>query len=118
MGLLSRLGKATGAAAVVGGQALLGLGERRDIKETAEDVLKEQRTWDMWKLLRAEGISARSAAVTRKDKATEILIKSIDKNRELYSQLLSPTNPMAQMSLTQAQKDHYNSRLQYLDDAW
>ena len=118
MGLLSRLGKATGAAAVVGGQALLGLGERRDIKETAAAVKAEERSWDVWKLLRSEKITARSAAVTRKDKATEILIKSIDKNRELYSQLLSPTNPMAQMSLTQEQKDHYNSRLQYLDDAW
>ena len=117
-GLLGRLGKATGAAAVVGGQALIGLGERKDTKETALAVKAEERTWDMWKILRAEGITARSAAVTRKDKATETLIQSIDKNRELYSQLLSPTNPMAQMSLTQAQKDHYNSRLQYLDDAW
>ena len=88
MGLLSRLGKATGAAAVVGGQALIGLGERRDIKETAADVLEEKRTWDTWKLLRAEGITARSAAVTRKDKGTEKILDIYGKKiTNLYDQL-------------------------------
>ena len=118
MGLLSRLGKATGAAAVVGGQALIGLGERRDIKETAEDVLKEQRTWDTWKLLRAEKITARSSAVTRKDKATEKIIDSLDKNRGVYVKLLSPDNPLAVNNLTAAQKEEYNYKLNKIDEAY
>lgn len=118
MGLLSKIGKATGAAAQAGGLLLYKAGERKDIKETAAAVKTEQRAWDTWKLLRGEKITARSTAVTRKDKATEILIKSLDKNRELYTQLLSPTNPMAQMVLTQTQKDYYNKRLQQIDDAY
>jgi hypothetical protein len=118
MGLLSRLGKATGAAAVVGGQALLGLGERRDIKETAAAVKAEERSWDVWKLLRAEKITARSSAVTRKDKATEKIIDSLDKNRGVYVKLLSPDNPLAVNNLTAAQKEEYNYKLNKIDEAY
>ena len=100
MGLLSRLGKATGAAAVVGGQALLALGERRDIKETAADVLEEKRTWDTWKLLRAEGITARSSAVARKDKSTEKIIDVYNDTLKNYYNELNPKGMFEQTRLT------------------
>ena len=118
MGLLSRLGKATGAAALAGAQSLGALGERRDIKETAAAVKAEERSWDVWKLLRSEKITARSAAVTRKDKATETILGSLDKNRAVYVKLLSPDNPLAVNNLTAKQKADYTAKLDKIDEAY
>jgi len=104
MGLLSRLGKATGAAAQAGGLLLYKAGERKDIKETAAAVKTEQRAWDTWKLLRAEGITTTSAAITRKDKGTEKILDIYGKNLDnLYDQL-NPKGFMEQQRLTDIDK--------------
>ena len=99
-GLLGRLGKATGAAAMVGGGLLTRQGELRTTREQTLADKAEERSWDMWKTLRSEKITARSEAVTRKDKATEKIIDVYNDALKNYYNELNPKGMFEQTRLT------------------
>ena len=99
-GLLGRLGKAVGAAGIVGGGLLTRQGESRTAREQTLADKAEERSWDVWKLLRSEKITARSAAVTRKDKATEKIIDVYNDTLKNYYNELNPKGFMEQTRIT------------------
>ena len=110
--------KAVGGFLSAAGTGVIAMGAMREKKEAAAEVLKEGREWEMWKIKRREGIESSSAATARKDKRTEFLISSLDKNIATYTQLLSPANPLAGANLSPEQKAHFNNKLNRLGDAW